>query len=83
MTNLMVESANSMLRSWEIKVENDGGQSEINVDDDLRALSADIISKACFGSNYSEGKEIFLKLRALQVVMSKGSIGIPGFRYEI
>ncbi|KAL4028092.1 hypothetical protein IC575_011284 [Cucumis melo] len=81
MTSLMVESTNAMLRSWEIKVENDGGQSEINVDDDLRALSADIISKACFGSNYSEGKEIFLKLRSLQVVMSKGSIGIPGFRY--
>ncbi|XP_022155742.1 cytochrome P450 714C2-like isoform X2 [Momordica charantia] len=81
MTSLMVESTSSMLRSWESRVENDGGRSEINVDGDLRALSADIISKACFGSNYSEGKEIFLKLRALQVVMSKGSIGVPGFRY--
>ncbi|KAA0033319.1 hypothetical protein IC582_010487 [Cucumis melo] len=81
MTNLMVESVNSMVKSWETIIENGGGESEINVDGYFRAMSADIISKACFGSNFNEGKEIFQKLRALQIIMSKASIGIPGFRY--
>lgn len=81
MTSLMVESVKSMIKSWETIVENDGGQSELNVDIYFRSLSADIISKACFGSNYYEGKEIFRKIRGLQVVMSKENIGIPGFRY--
>lgn len=77
----MVESVNSMVKSWETIIENGGGESEINVDGYFRAMSADIISKACFGSNFNEGKEIFQKLRALQIIMSKASIGIPGFRY--
>ena len=82
MTSLMVECTNSMLRLWEAKVENDGGQSEINVDGYFRTMSSDIISKACFGSDYSKGKEIFQKIRALQVIMSKESVGIPGLRYK-
>ncbi|XP_023005996.1 cytochrome P450 714C2-like [Cucurbita maxima] len=81
MTSLMVECMNSMLRLWEAKVENDGGQSEMNVDGYFRTMSSDIISKACFGSDYSKGKEIFEKIRALQVIMAKESIGIPGYRY--
>ncbi|MBA0805102.1 hypothetical protein Gohar_004644 [Gossypium harknessii] len=51
---------------------------EIIVDEDLRSLSADIISRACFGSNYSKGEEIFSKLNALQMAMAKTYIGIPG-----
>lgn len=42
----MVESVKSMIKSWETIVENDGGQSELNVDSYFRTLSADIISKA-------------------------------------
>ena len=82
MTSLMVDCMNSMLRLWEAKVENDGGQSEMNVDGYFRTMSSDIISKACFGSDYSKGKEIFEKIRALQVIMAKESVGIPGYRYK-
>ncbi|KAG8475030.1 hypothetical protein CXB51_031808 [Gossypium anomalum] len=57
------------------------GILEIIVDEDLRSLSADIISRACFGSNYSKGEEIFSKLKALQMAMAKTYIGIPGMRY--
>jgi hypothetical protein len=70
-----------MLRSWDTRIERDGVVSEIKVDEDLRSLSADIISRACFGSNYVQGKEIFTKLRDLQKVLSKIYAGIPGFRY--
>ncbi|XP_075646980.1 cytochrome P450 714C2-like [Castanea sativa] len=81
MVNLMVDSTISMLRSWESRIENEGGIADIKISEDLRSLSADIISKACFGSNYSHGEEIFLKLKTLQGIMSKGNVGVPGFRF--
>ncbi|XP_022897873.1 cytochrome P450 714C2-like isoform X2 [Olea europaea var. sylvestris] len=78
---LMAESTSTMLKTWESKAENWGGKVEIRVDEDLRSLSADIISRSCFGSNYAEGEKIFSKLQTLQMVMSRGNIGIPGLRY--
>ncbi|XVE74147.1 hypothetical protein DITRI_Ditri11bG0175600 [Diplodiscus trichospermus] len=81
MVSLMVDATTSLLKSWESRVEREGGISEIIVDEDLRSLSADIISRACFGSNYSKGEEIFSKLIALQMAMSKAKVGIPGMRY--
>nr|XP_023890860.1 cytochrome P450 714C2-like isoform X1 [Quercus suber] len=81
MVNLMVDSTTSMLRSWESRIENEGGIADIKINDNLRSLSADIISRACFGSNYSQGEEIFLKLNTLQGIMSKGNVGVPGFRF--
>ncbi|KAJ8748791.1 hypothetical protein K2173_011347 [Erythroxylum novogranatense] len=79
--SLMVDSTISMLMSWEDRIESNGDVADMNIDLDLRRLSADVISRACFGSSYEKGKEIFLKLRDLQHVMSKGFIGIPGFRH--
>ncbi|KAM3733397.1 hypothetical protein ACB098_11G132600 [Castanea mollissima] len=81
MVNLMVDSTISMRRSWESRIENEGGIADIKISEDLRSLSADIISKACFGSNYSHGEEIFLKLKTLQGITSKGNVGVPGFRF--
>ncbi|OIW00973.1 hypothetical protein TanjilG_16222 [Lupinus angustifolius] len=83
MVNLIVDSTNIMLRSWDTRLQSEGGVSEIKVDEDLRSLSADIISIACFGSNYVEGKEIFTKLRDVQRVLSTIYAGIPGFRFMI
>ncbi|XP_004515309.1 cytochrome P450 714C2-like [Cicer arietinum] len=79
--NMIVDSTNIMLRSWESKLEKYGVVSEIKIDEDLRSLSADIIARACFGSNYVEGREIFTKLRELQKLISKIYAGIPGFRF--
>ena len=76
MVNLMVDFTTLMLRSWESRIENEAGIANIKIDEDLRSLSADILSRACFGSNYSQGEEIFLKLNNL-----KGNVGVPGFRY--
>uniref|UniRef100_A0A0E0F1Z5 Cytochrome P450 n=1 Tax=Oryza meridionalis TaxID=40149 RepID=A0A0E0F1Z5_9ORYZ len=83
MVNLMMEAAMSMLNSWKNEVEDRGGSAEIVVDEFLRTFSADVISRACFGSSFSEGKEIFIKIRQLQTTMAKQSmlIGVPGSRY--
>ena len=79
---LMVDSTTSVLRYWESRIEKEEGFADIRVDEDLRSLSADIISRACFGSSYSQGKDIFVKLRTLQTVMSDGFLhfGVLGIR---
>ncbi|KAM7275433.1 hypothetical protein ACFE04_017299 [Oxalis oulophora] len=81
MLNLMVDSTNAMIKSWEARIHGKLGVVDIKVDDDLTSLSADIISKACFGSNYARGEEIFSKIRSLQKFMAMTSIGIPGLRH--
>ncbi|KAJ8480420.1 hypothetical protein OPV22_024147 [Ensete ventricosum] len=83
MVDLIVEAAIPLLKSWESAVDNGGGISDIVVDEDLRKFSADVVSRTCFGSSFAEGKEIFSRLRQLQMLMSKISIfiGIPGVRY--
>lgn len=80
MVKLMVESTSKMIESWDEKTRNSEGKLDVKVDDDLKSLSADIISRACFGSSYVEGEQIFLKLQTLQMVMSKVPVGVPGLR---
>lgn len=75
MVDLMVDSASSLLASWEEKLQVQGGRNaEIEVEEELRCYSADVISRTCFGSNYVQGKDIFLKLRELQENVSASSI---------
>jgi hypothetical protein len=64
-------------------IEKEGGQADIRIEEYMRSFSGDVISRACFGSNFSKGQEIFHKLRALQEAMSKKclSTGVPGMRY--
>ncbi|EXC36468.1 Cytochrome P450 734A2 [Morus notabilis] len=81
MVSLMVDSTNFMLRTWGSRIKSEGGVADIKVDEDLRSLSADIISRACFGSSYSQGEHIFSKLRTLQKMMSKRILGIPFLRF--
>ncbi|GFZ13386.1 hypothetical protein Acr_23g0017710 [Actinidia rufa] len=71
MMNMITESANTMLESWKSRIEAGGGIADIKIDQDMRSFSGDVISRACFGSNFSKGEEIFKKLRALQEAASK------------
>lgn len=79
----MVDCTFPLLKSWETKIEHGKGIADIRVDEDLRSYSADVISRACFGSSYIKGKEIFLKLRAMQKAISKPNmfVEITGVRY--
>ncbi|CAL0305359.1 unnamed protein product [Lupinus luteus] len=75
MVGLMIESAQPLLTKWEQMIEGQGSGAnaiaEVKVDEDLRELSADVISRVCFGHSYSKGKEVFSKLRSMQKAMSK------------
>lgn len=80
--NTMVESSLIVVDSWTKKIESEGGAADINIDQYMRSFSGDVIARACFGSDYAKGEEIFLKLRALQEAMSKKALssGIPILR---
>ncbi|EEF46810.1 cytochrome P450, putative [Ricinus communis] len=85
MVGLMIESAEALVRKWEESItEAEGGsQADIRVDEDLRGLSADVIARACFGSSYSKGKQIFSKLRSIQNLLTNQSIlfGVTSFGF--
>ena len=82
--NLMVESSITLVNSWTNLIESEGGVADVHVDEYMRSFSGDVISRACFGSNYSKGEEIFLKLRELQEQVSKKVLfsGIPVLRFD-
>jgi len=85
LVDLMVESTQPLLLKWEQTIESQGGgRAEVKVDVDLRGLSADVISRVCFGHSYSKGKEVFSKIRSIQKAMSKDGgflFGLSSFRY--
>lgn len=80
--NVMVESAIRLVETWKNQIECDGGVADIEIDKYLNSFSADVISRACFGSTYIIGEELFLKLRSLQENMTNRTRynGIPIFR---
>ncbi|KQJ89482.1 cytochrome P450 714C3 isoform X1 [Brachypodium distachyon] len=71
MIRIIEEASVPLLEGWETMLDNAGGSREIYVDDHLRNFSADVIAKACFGSDFTTGEEIFRKLRQLQTTLSK------------
>ncbi|KAL6146909.1 hypothetical protein ACLB2K_057585 [Fragaria x ananassa] len=83
MINLITESAITLQESWKKRIDEEGGVADINIDEDMRSFSGDVISRACFGSNFASGQVIFHKLRALQEAMSRKCLatGIPGMRH--
>ncbi|KAH6789062.1 hypothetical protein C2S51_004068 [Perilla frutescens var. frutescens] len=73
-----------LIDSWRGAIDGEGGKAaDIKIDDYLRKFSGEVISRACFGSDYGEGEQIFHKLRALQQLTAKKGlfIGIPGMSY--
>jgi cytochrome P450 len=75
-------SCSKMVARWQ-KMASPQGPFEVDIWPELQKLTADFISRAAFGSNYEEGKQIFelqkelitLALEAMQTIY------IPGFRY--
>ncbi|CAL0307778.1 unnamed protein product [Lupinus luteus] len=84
MVDLMIESVQPLLKKWEQCIEAEGdsnGIAEVKVDEGLGGFSADVISRVCFGHSYSQGKEIFSKIRTLQEAINNNGylFGRGGF----
>lgn len=82
MINLITESSNTLVDLWNSKIEAGKGVADIKIDYDMRRFSGDVISRACFGSSYTKGVQIFDKIRQLQEAMGRKvfATGIPGIR---
>ncbi|CAM0907623.1 unnamed protein product [Alopecurus aequalis] len=76
MVDLMAGSAEALVRAWEDRVggSGEGGALDLKVDDDIRAYSADVISRSCFGSSYLKGKKIFAMIRELQKTVARPNL---------
>ncbi|XP_039015501.1 cytochrome P450 714C2-like [Hibiscus syriacus] len=73
MMDHIFESTFTVLESWNTQIEAEEGLADIKIDEYMRSFSEDVISRACFGSNYCKGEEILLKQSL--------STGVPGMRY--
>ncbi|TKY65631.1 PHYB activation tagged suppressor 1 [Spatholobus suberectus] len=73
--DIMVESTMAIIKKWKSHItESEGGIAELVIDGDLKALTADVISKACFGTSYAQGNLIFAKLATMQAILAKPSV---------
>jgi len=74
-------SCDEMINKWEELVAK-AGHSEVDVWPHLNVLSADVISRAAFGSSYEEGQKIFqlLQEQLLLALSMLQSPYIPGSR---
>ncbi|KAI9108116.1 hypothetical protein K1719_020989 [Acacia pycnantha] len=81
MVDFMEESTREIMRKWERIIEESGGKTaEIVIDNEMKEITADIISKACFGGSYALGNQIFAKITALTNLLAKPSV-LFGFLY--
>jgi hypothetical protein len=71
MVGLILEASVPLIEAWESILDSSGGSRGIDVDEYLRSFSADVIARACFGSDFTTGQEIFCKLRQLQKAISQ------------
>lgn len=76
----MVDCTSKMLESLQRLVES--GQEEIEIGEHMARLTAEIISRTEFDSNYEKGKQIFRLLTDLQNLCAQASrhLCFPGSR---
>ncbi|XP_031498626.1 cytochrome P450 709B2-like [Nymphaea colorata] len=77
MTKAMASCTISMLSTWTDE------EKELEVHEQLKQLTADIIAQTAFGSSYREGKEVFTAQEELilMAIASFGDISVPGLQY--
>jgi hypothetical protein len=67
----MMDSTLQMTDRWKSLVDEGGGSCEIEINNDLSHLTADIIARTIFGSSFQKGKTIFDQLISLQKLSSQ------------
>uniref|UniRef100_A0A2N9HMX7 Cytochrome P450 n=1 Tax=Fagus sylvatica TaxID=28930 RepID=A0A2N9HMX7_FAGSY len=82
MIPVFTTSCSRMINQWQ-KMVSPQQRCEVDIWPELQKLTADVISRAAFGSNYEEGKQIFelQKELILLVLEAMQTLYIPGFRF--
>ncbi|KAJ1391042.1 Cytochrome P450 [Sesbania bispinosa] len=81
MASRMVESTNQMIGRWTTLINK--GNPEIDVEREIIATAGEIIAKTSFGMEDENAREVFDKLRALQMTLFKTNryVGVPFGKY--
>ncbi|KAK7315054.1 hypothetical protein VNO77_33586 [Canavalia gladiata] len=77
MANTIVESTRKMIDRWDSQI--NGGNHEIDVEREIITTAGEIIARASFGMGDEHGKQVFEKLRTLQMSLFKTNryVGVP------
>ncbi|CAK9311144.1 unnamed protein product [Citrullus colocynthis] len=77
MASLMVESATQMVARWTNLV--NSGHPQIEVEQEITSTAGEIIAKTSFGIHHESGRQVFNKLRHLQITLFKTNrlVGVP------
>ncbi|PRQ39032.1 putative cytochrome P450 [Rosa chinensis] len=73
----MIASAETMLVRWK---SHEKGK-EMEVYEEFRLFTSEVIARTAFGSSYVEGKNIFDMLMKLSLLKNDFKLKFPGFRY--
>ncbi|KAL9273977.1 Cytochrome P450 CYP72A219-like protein [Drosera capensis] len=75
-------SCKELVNKWE-KIVTETGSHELDVSPYLTTLTADVISRAAFGSSFEEGRRIFTLLREQTNIVTESihTLYVPGQRY--
>ncbi|XP_061369518.1 cytokinin hydroxylase-like [Gastrolobium bilobum] len=81
MGSMMVESTNQMIERWATQI--NSGNPEIDVEREIIATAGEIIARTSFGMKDENAREVFHKLRALQMTLFKTNryVGVPFGKY--
>ncbi|XP_057865299.2 cytochrome P450 CYP72A616 [Cryptomeria japonica] len=81
MVPVVTASTTKMLEKWGNEIGE--GVKEIEVAEELRCLTADVIARTAFGSSFEEGKRVFHILGELAILAGRsfGKIYFPGSRF--
>ncbi|KAM5560757.1 hypothetical protein ABKV19_021750 [Rosa sericea] len=75
MLGLMVKSTTTTIKAWEKSIqESDSGIMDMRIDEDLKAISREVLSRACFGGSYSKGNQIFATISVLEEALSEPNV---------
>lgn len=57
MVHTMVKATTLVLDTWEKKIQDVGGSSKLEINNDMGIITSSVISHTTFGNNYKEGQQ--------------------------
>jgi hypothetical protein len=85
MVNTMVKATTLVLDTWEQKVQDGGGSTQLEIKNEMSTITSHVISHTTFGNNYKEGQQMFEQMEALVCniieVIKNPLYFLPGFRF--
>jgi len=71
MVNKMVKATTLVLDTWEQKVRNARGSTQLEINNDMKTITSHVISHTTFGNNYKEGQQMFQQMEALVWIIAE------------